>query len=92
MSWVKQKATPNLKDAKAETMVALPSLRKEKNSIDQSHVFLVIDCGGKNDSRDEVGDTGDVHVSGGEGSRHWGLSQRQRDTSTKKHILANKFK
>ena len=26
MSWVKQKATPNLKDAKAETRVALPSL------------------------------------------------------------------
>ena len=26
MSWVKQNATPNLKEAKAETRVALPSL------------------------------------------------------------------
>ena len=26
MSWVKQKATPNLKEAKAETRVARPSL------------------------------------------------------------------
>merc|ERR1719397_1859280 len=26
ISWVKQKATPNLKEAKAETMVARPSL------------------------------------------------------------------
>ena len=29
MSWVKQKATPNLKEAKAETIVARPSLGKE---------------------------------------------------------------
>ncbi len=27
MSWVKQKATPNLKDAKADTIVARPSLQ-----------------------------------------------------------------
>ena len=27
-SWVKQKATPNLKDANAETIVALPSLMR----------------------------------------------------------------
>jgi hypothetical protein len=52
----------------------------------------MIDCARNGDSRDEVGDAGDVHVSGGEGSRHWSLCQRQRDTSTKKHILANKFK
>jgi hypothetical protein len=30
---VKQKATPNLKEAKAETIVALPSLYKEKRII-----------------------------------------------------------
>ena len=28
MSWVKAKATPNLKDAKAETMVARPSVMR----------------------------------------------------------------
>ena len=31
MSWVKQKATPNLKEAKAETMVALPSLESREH-------------------------------------------------------------
>jgi hypothetical protein len=38
---VKQKATPNLKEAKAETIVALPSLYKEKknNTIDQLNLF-----------------------------------------------------
>ena len=35
MSCVKQKATPNLNEAKAETMVALPSLmRRQIMSID----------------------------------------------------------
>ena len=31
MSWVKQKATPNLKEAKAETIVARPSLEWIEN-------------------------------------------------------------
>ena len=70
MSWVKQKATPNLKEAKAETIVARPSLGK--------HRLL---CASVNDTLkrypdmmrwnrlripDDIGNAGDVDVPGGE--------------------------
>ena len=35
MSCVKQNATPNLNEAKAETMVALPSLKAEVNYVNR---------------------------------------------------------
>ena len=64
MSWVKQKATPNLKEAKAETIVARPSLGKE-GVVEKLRP-------------DDVGNAGDVDIPGGEGGGHRSLSHWKR--------------
>ena len=65
MSWVKQKATPNLKDAKAETIVARPSLGGELKSVS-----VWTQCDGE---PDDIGNAGDVDVPGGEWGGHRGF-------------------
>ena len=70
MSWVKQKATPNLKEAKAETIVARPSLW-----VNRKHQLRQVgQVGHGGDGKpDDIGNAGDVDVPGGERGGHRGL-------------------
>ena len=66
MSWVKQKATPNLKEAKAETIVARPSLGKRRLLRASVNDTLTPDMMRWNRTPDDIGNAGDVDVPGGE--------------------------
>lgn len=70
MSWVKQKATPNLKEANADTMVARPSLNRRF----EQKIRDVITA-----RPDDIRDAGNIDISGGERGGYRGLGHGERN-------------